>query len=388
MRARVSTLRVIQSDDRYPTEDPPARITKTGQFGPWALCVRFGEVDESARHILALMERGRNHFLDFIFGNAPAPGVSQAEHLANRDELIDRDIQNYELSEEWKDPARLYCTIYAARSIKIPDENTLPTKHFWLLKGASADLVKKHEGDAEEAVGYAVARLLIAAPYRHTGPVHPGSPRLYVESDGRHPTLPIQVSGSAKATVGRNSWQPTVEALQDVNLNQGTGSSISNLRAVGAIGKLYLMAYNESDPYKRFIFSYSGLEAIANGLAERVRARLSAELDKASTLGPSTIRDLIWPEDVRDTDPNRSVRFRFAAVAATLSPTTAEVDVATFAEINKARNSIHARLMPSLAVPTVKTFHLLDKYAPLATEFLTQPADHLGRDLADREEAP
>lgn len=313
------------------------------------------------------MERGNNHYLDFIFGNAPGPGVSPLEHLANRDALIDRDLECYQLSEEWRDPARLYCAIYAARSIDIPERDVGPMKHFWLSRDMSADLVRKHEGDAEEAVGYAVARLLLAAPFRHTGPVHPGSPRLYVESDGRQPTLPVCIHGSAHATVGRHSWQPTVDALEGVSLNQGTGSPIANLRAIGAIGKLYLMAYNESDPFKRFIFAYSGLEAVANGLGERVREHLSGRLDEVTAWGRSTIRDLIWPEDVRDTDPNRSVRFRFAAVAAALSPATAEADVATFAKINKARNVIHARLMPSLTVPTHETFHLLDKYAPLAT---------------------
>jgi len=123
-------------------------------------------------------------------------------------------------------------------------------EHFWLSERVSTDLVKKHEGDAEEAVGYTVARLLIAAPYRHAGPVHPGSPRLYAKSDGRRPALPVRISGSGKGTVGRNSWQPTGEALEDVSLNQGSKSPIGNLRTIGAIGKLYLMAYNESDPYK------------------------------------------------------------------------------------------------------------------------------------------
>jgi len=55
MRARISTLRVSQSDDRYPTENPPAAITKTGQFGSWRLHVRFGQIDANDRQILALM---------------------------------------------------------------------------------------------------------------------------------------------------------------------------------------------------------------------------------------------------------------------------------------------------------------------------------------------
>lgn len=372
MKARIATLRVIQSDDRYPVDVDPEPMEKSGQFGPWKIRVRFGPIDQDAKYVLALMERGRNHLLDFIFGNAPTPGTSQLEHLANRDELIDHDIANYQLEEEWRDRSRLYCTVHASREIEIPDEQVGPVSHFWHAKAFSSELAKQHEGDAEEAVGYAVSRLLIAAPYRHTGPIHPGSPRLYLESDDRNPTLLLSMGGSAKATVGRSSWQPTLDALDSIDLNQGSDTPMKDLRLLGAIGKLYLMAYNESDPYKRFIFSYSGLEAIANGLGERVREQVQSRLSESSGLGEATVNELIWPKDVRDTDPNRPVRFRFAAVAAALSPDTAETDVTTFAKVNKARNSIHARLMPSLSVPTNETFHLLDRYATLAINSLTE----------------
>jgi len=117
------------------------------------------------------------------------------------------------------------------------------------------------------------------------------------------------------------------------------------------------------------MWSYIGLEIIADAVATAGRNSLTQVLDQASRLGSNVVSELLWPPGVRDGDPNRSVRFRFALAAAVLSPDTASDDVAEFARINDFRNGIHGRLVIS-SPPPFEAFYLFERYSVLAVSFL------------------
>jgi hypothetical protein len=177
---------------------------------------------------------------------------------------------------------------------------------------------------------------------------------------------------SATATVKRSTWQEVEDRLREKKLGLDGATTFDTYKAIGKIGQWHLTALNEKDQFRRFMWSYIGLEIIVDTVSRIGRADLTEMLASTSTLGPATIVELLWPQDVRDTDPNRSLRFKFAVCAAVLSPETASADVEIFAEINKYRNSIHGRLLPSMDPPSPQAFGLFERYSRLASDYLGQ----------------
>jgi hypothetical protein len=192
--------------------------------------------------------------------------------------------------------------------------------------------------------------------------------------DGREPA-PLDLDRmTPKATAVRGSWDNTVEALERSKLSLSSHTGSDAYKSIGRLGQWYLDAANETDNFRRFMWSYIGLEILADAVASVGRAHLTEQLAKASTLGSRTVKELLWPPSVSEADPNRGVRFRFALTAAILSPSSAEADTSTFARINAYRNTIHGRMLPSSDPPSVLAFHLFEKYCGLAARYLA--GDH------------
>jgi hypothetical protein len=370
LSAELLTMRIIRSDDRYPPTAQPS-IEKIAQVGTWSLSVRFGPISDDTTKLIGLYEVGRNLVLDYLFGKAPSPGQTPLQHFENRDREIDQAVSEYTLGSDWADPASLYITITARRAISVPTD-AIPSepRHFWIPEPIAKDLLKEHEADAEATIGFAVARSMIGPPYRHTGPTHPGCPQFLVVSEGREPSPLVIIRGSATATVTRAGWDDTMTGFQENSFALSESVSKDIYRAIGKLGQWYLKAYNETDEFRCFMWSYIGLEILVSAVANSGRDDLSSTLANASELGTETITELLWPADVRGGDPNRSVRFRFALSAAVLSPTSAADDVEKFLELNKYRNTIHGRMLPTVRPPTAEAFHLFDRYCVLAAAYL------------------
>lgn len=363
-------MRILRSDDRYPPATAPSPVEQSAQVGAWSLHVRFGQITQETTKIVGLFDVGRNLLLDYF-------GFTTQQHLSNRDQKIDQLVSEYTLADEWSDPASLYITITAKRQITCSAELiTGGPRHFWLPESDAKAIIEAHEMDAEAVLGFVIARSVIGPPYRHTGPTHPGCPRFILLVDGREPSPLTVINLHATATVTRSGWDETYNGFSNKPLSLSEPATPKTYKLIGQLGSLYLQAYNETNDLLRFMSSYTGLEVIVGAIAstDRARAYLVEMLAKASALGTGAIDELLWPKDVRDTDPNRSVRFRFAMCAAVLSPETAAADIKEFSEINTCRNSILHGRMPSVRPPTSQAFQLLDRYCVLAASYLAD--DH------------
>lgn len=365
---------MIRSDDDFPTQEVPPVVEKSARIGDWTISFRAGPIlDEVARSI-AVYDKGRSVYLNYLFGSGVS-GVSADSSLEEiferRDSEISGVVDAYSLPEDWRRPGGLYSTVIVSRSIKVDLSRCIPTRYFWLSEEYSIDLLKKYVTPVEEMVGLVVARMLLAPPFRMTGPVYDGVPRFMVSVPGREPTPPVRLSLSAKATVGRSTWEHAEESLRARPLGFETDISSQKIKAISRIGQWNLNAYNEEDPFRRFLWSYAGLEGVVDAVANAGRGAMAQSLSARSGLGENVISELLWPRDVRESDPNRSLRFRFALTAALLSPETADDDVETFAELNRYRNGVHGRLVLDATVPAPEAFNLFERYSVLAVEFLS-----------------
>lgn len=368
--AELLTLRVLRSDDRYPSENAPPPVTREAQAGPWHISVTFGPIPSDVVRSIAIYSEGRNFLLDYIFGNLGAPGMTVAEHLENRDKSIDDAVHHFSLDEEWCDASALYVTIVARRQIPCPiDLDAYHPRHFWIPEPTVMEIINKYRAEAESMIGFGIARSTLGPPYRHSGPTHPGCPKYVVEVSDMEPCPLTYMKSSAKGVVTRGTWNDTFEKFQEREFSLRNGR-LDDYKMIGRIGMWQLAAYNESDDFRRFMWSYVGLEVLIDAIASTGRQDFTSTLGASSELGPEVVKELLWPPSSADADPNRSIRFRFALAAALLSPETATADVAQFGELNQYRNNIHGRMIPGAEAPAIQAFTLFEKYAILAAEYL------------------
>jgi hypothetical protein len=380
--ARLIAVRLVRSNDTFPADVTPPAIERDIVVGSWSLKVHFGPIEQEVVRAIGIYDVGRNVILDSIFGRPGGSGDTSAQFFSSRDAEIDAVVDSYQLPEEWTKPEILYTTITASRQIKLPGDFDALPRHYWLRDDIAKSLTK-YESEAEAVLGFAVARMMLGPPYRLSGPTFRECPRFFVAMEGRELSPVISLSGSATATVGHASWDDAIIPLTDRPFGLNETVPPKAFEAIGRMGQWHLLAYNESDPFRRFLWSYIGLEGIVDAVSHAGRDALSRSMSKQYQLGENVISDLLWPPDVRDTDPNRSVRFRFAIAAAPLSPETATEDVAVFAKINSFRNNIHGRLLLSSPFPAPEAFNLFERYSLLATRFLAQETGQEGgRDLA------
>jgi hypothetical protein len=332
--------------------------------------VTFGPVPPEVVHLIAIYSLGRNFLLDYMFGNSSRPGATLAEHLEDRDKEIDVAVSRFALEEEWRDATSLYVTITARRQIPHPiDVKDHHPRHFWIPEEIAKTIIEKHKNDAEAMIGFGIARSTLGPPYRHSGATHPGCPRYVVKVLDMEPCPLIYSKFSAKGTVTRGTWNEAFERFQNQDFTL-SGSRLADYKVIGRIGMWHLAAYNESDGFRRFMWSYIGLEVLIDAIAIAGREDFTSTIGASSTLGPEVIKELLWPPSSLESDPNRSVRFRFALAAALLSPDTAAIDVAQFVGLNQYRNNIHGRMIPSSEAPAIEAFALFERYAILAARYL------------------
>lgn len=101
---------------------------------------------------------------------------------------------------------------------------------------------------------------------------------------------------------------------------------------------LCLALEHRDDSLRRFLFSFVGLEIMANRLGKRLRTRVAAKLDTELRSVPIDV--LLWPVMPDEDAPYRNLTFRFACLAVALGGGEAKNDVGRFKELSKVRNDL------------------------------------------------
>lgn len=172
-----------------------------------------------------------------------------------------------------------------------------------------------------------------------------GQGGLFVEAEGR----PLSALMHERALGGRGvsvrpaSELPTSNPLPDASAG----------RSALAVGRWVSRMYEESDPFKGFLWAYAGLEVAINKTLSQVdRNRVTDALSRAGGDAPISggpcIRELIWPSAFKESqgtdparDPQRNLSFGFAMLSLLTDPKRADEDVATFKSLQAFRNRIH-----------------------------------------------
>lgn len=365
-------IRIVRCDDTFTGDRAVHGIYRATQFKTWTVQAAIGLIPLHIKRMIGIFDVGRNVALNNRFGRADyMPEMTAEQYVARQDERVDELVNVYDLPPEWNEPDALYVTIIASREVVFLESDRGSSRHNWAHEGFARRTIKKYDSEAEAAIGFAVSRLLLGS-LRISGPILETAPRFFLSAVDRHEPSPLmRTTGSASLTVGRK-WSDVLDELNRRPFSTPADLPGDQVEAIGRIGQWHLHAYNEHDRFRRFLWSYIGLEIIANSIAKAGRYAAIRKLDQAN-LGENVIQELLWPPDVRDADPNRSVRFRFALSASVLSPETASTDVAEFKKINDYRNGIHGRLSVSEDPPPA--FHLFDRYSAPAVAFLSSTVD-------------
>jgi len=93
----------------------------------------------------------------------------------------------------------------------------------------------------------------------------------------------------------------------------------------------------ETDDLRRFVFAFAGLELLVTKGEKTLRKNLIEQVNANDPTLPVT--ELFWP-GTNDDAVQRNLVFRFAAMAAVISPSTAQDDVKKFKSLAKIRNTM------------------------------------------------
>ncbi len=147
-----------------------------------------------------------------------------------------------------------------------------------------------------------------------------------------------------------------------------------------SIGRWISLVLGERDPFKRLMWAYAGIDMCVNKVLGSIRGdiaeRIRFEDEGGSILSGLAVRELIWPLPSDSSgnparDPDRGIIFKFAAVALTFFPKTANEDIEKFKEVNKYRNGVHGTGEFDADGPVEVAVELFVRYAPEVIRRLT-----------------
>lgn len=131
---------------------------------------------------------------------------------------------------------------------------------------------------------------------------------------------------------GATMWAATTAVLSQL---PHTGTSFGKVTKVGA--RAFTAARAETDPLRRFVIAFAGLEALITAAEKDSRNKLTERIRQADA--SLQVEELFWPT-VNEDNVYRNLVFRFAAVANVYSPATGEEDIKAFKELAKYRNTM------------------------------------------------
>jgi len=186
--------------------------------------------------------------------------------------------------------------------------------------------------------------------------------RIHLFGDGKRPSgIPV-FSLSASGAVWRGQAEADLLSQRIELLRAVNTSAVTTHGWLDGVAHWRVQALRESDPWKRFLWSFLALEVLTNKLfdarRDAVLGRLRLLTDGGTAAaGNPPIEELAWA-------PERApLRSRFALVASELFPASAREDVGKFASAKSGRDRLaHGQIRDAAELPTAITADLLEKY--------------------------
>jgi hypothetical protein len=283
---------------------------------------------------------------------------------------------------DWTDERELYTTVTVSYEIDmeaISGEyfHLLQEPYWWATHPAELGLAefKARAGPVFEKVLGGLLRALnydiVHVPLRDSA--------VFIDSlHGEVMPAITSTAGSVRASVERSMDEldslPFSKVLDPSVLHDGDGITRT-------IGRWFGTALSDEDPVKQFLWCFAGLESVSSKLIRSIRSELVEKVHFVPSPDSDPIRgqavnELLWPTAHQDEtdkliDPQRNTVFKFAAMALTASPESANEDVLLFKRMQAFRNRIHggdlldAQTAQELAPAALK---LLAKYASLVLD--------------------
>jgi hypothetical protein len=196
------------------------------------------------------------------------------------------------------------------------------------------------------------------------------SDRVHLFADGKRPSgIPV-MTGSGTANLIRGGEAATEQLGQRIRLlSQLNTTNLHRHEWLGRVAYWRVQSLRESDPWKRFLWSFVALEILTNKLYESRRADVIGRLrlleNGGAVTGDPPLDELVWG------DKRATLRSRFALVASDFFPESARADLTEFAAASKARSRlVHGALRDAEQLPTASVQGLLDKYYGAAVKKL------------------
>lgn len=331
--ATLNLWRVFGIADTFPDAPEAGFSTQVGA-GPHAedlVTVTIGALPTGLTASLSDWRAQLPAILDTMLGGAQ---LSESDRLAR----YQADIANVRLNE-FENPYPNWVTVQLTRPVQLAARPG--AKISWSADpGEVVAALDQFEAEGNHYIDGVVARLIAPLEPTNLALQRYASPRALIIAPSRLPLArptPIMTINDAGISVGRQAgysasmWASATAALQKLP----TGTQLGKVTKLGA--QAFTAARAETDPLRRFVIAFAGLEALVTTAEKDARSALIA---KIQTIDPTlAIEELFWPTTNNET-VNRNLVFRFSAVASVYSPATAQADVAAFRALAKYRNEM------------------------------------------------
>lgn len=365
--ARLCSWRVFGVSGSY-TDRPGDGWSSTARSGLHSgdeVTLTIGEIPRHVVEGMRAFYAGTQFMLRYLVA-----GEFSDSGLEERDVILQGLAHEAEHVEEAvRGKFSMWLTLEVCRPMRLQAHPT--ARYAWVRDDRlTTELLDKFAHEAGDFLDRAATALLPALGEElRPNRVLAGRRRTYVMAPGKAALgLPdITASGSGHAV--RSGWaqlpfEKVGAALQMVADMRPESGNL--LRA--ASRWLFAALAEESDPLRKFLFAFFGLEVLANKVGKRVEGSVVQSLTVELGL---PVTHLVWPTPREADSPWRSLTFRFAMMAVHLNREEASADIDTFRDLAKSRNDLSHGAATEEDVeqlPCHVAIELLQRYLSLAVE--------------------
>lgn len=352
MEVTILCARVYATDDKYgetSRERPagaPLRFSNFPAAGE-EVVIDLGPVPEEIIEANRVRRGIGGAMLSVLGGSGEALTFQERVDRALSEGVAD-DLEQ----REW------YATVTLSRVVEVPDE---------LVTDTDFAFVHPRSGLPDEFVAYAKSHIDAVVTIASTiidprvfGEVVLDDRVLIFIEDKRPGGFPV-MRGSASLSVTRGG--ESVDQLQRrIDLLRGTDLSELASSGLASVAHWRVQALRETDPWKRFSWTFLGLEMLTHKLSVRLRQTFLDRL-ALKDAGDQPIDGELPLDEVVWRPERMPLKARFAVVASILFPDSAREDTETFGELKDARDGVaHGTVRSESELPNSACETLFEKY--------------------------